>query len=496
MRTGIELIRGYEQKLLDDLFPWRDSSRVRAVRHTEVVSAALQYFLLDPGSAGAAPACAVSFRRSLGLVMREAVELAGHAMDKPAKGLSLKVPYLNWVSFGEVEWLYSKLDYIRGERAPDLRQQESRRKQADDKHVKLVRELAEEYFCNTERGRARQTVIEGDCKAIIEGRYYSLTLASHQEHSVAAAEARGETTVNAEKVVRDTLRIFLGVPEKIRELWQRDFAILRQISDAGNDALPDIREQGMLADIVTEEEPFGFILLQNEGHEINDSVRTYFRAPENRSWVVHEVGRMVQALVDLQKQGIVHRLINRSTLRWGESGRQVRLRLGGFELVTSAYTHDCLREDEDEASQIKKITAQRLADLVGMKRNRIFCESATQYFFCADDDGGMASGEVEKTSYMPQTAVFALCMILCDLFLGPPREADIKAFEAADNGHEVAEVLRILLQNYKADIVAATSDIVTPTLRDILLSDLEPDTASRPTAIDLSAEIVLKAHEL
>lgn len=451
------------------LFPWLFGVPQTAIE-AELQIVALKYYMGDPlGEEETVEGYLVA--RALGLVSPvfggEPPQLdEGQAPIDP--NTLLRPIFLEDLLLKGLEaTLRQRLLRLETEYLHHLKSAEAQADNAADTVLAKVQDLVQRGFCDTPRGRARDTKIVGTAIGVIPGQQYVLTLSwAHDSDTPTDTAARGYSH----------LRLFYGLPDVYRDTWQREFAILREVSSSGHPSLPDIRQNSTIEDQSGEDTTYGFILFENEGREIDDLVYDFFRRPENRANALREVRSLIYGLVQLQSRGLVHRMISPSTLRYHEKGAgDIRLAFGGFDIATGAH----LASGSERQAADRPLTARLMNTLVGSPANRRFVDPFAQPMFYDDE------AVHHPQAVMPQSDVYSLCMTLCQIFYGPPPTHCLDAFVNAQDGLEGKERLEHLLRAYCKAIRDSPTTVISSTLREIILSGVDPDAKATRTAIDL-----------
>lgn len=377
-----------------------------------------------------------------------------------------------------------RLEYLKGDLVHALKADEDRRAEANDPALQLVLDLVQREFCDSSRGRARDTSIDKHIVTLIPKKQYSLTLRWRHEDDV--AEAPDDKKELAAGYRYSSLRMFVGLEEGYRDAWQREFSILRELSNTGHPSFPDFRQNATLVDKVGDGTTYGFILVENEGQKLDENIRKFFRDPANKRIAYREIRSLVTGLVRLQARGLVHRLISPQTLRAREKSGDFTLLYGGFEIVTGAHIASASAANSGQVP----ITAALMQTLFESHAARRFIEPSAQPVFFEDEQGLLPE------AVMPQSDVFGLCMTLCDLFYGHAPHDALDRFAEARNGTDAKELLEHLLKSYREEILAAPTDVISATLRDIILLGLTPEPRERATAIDLQKALLDHAAAL
>jgi hypothetical protein len=359
-----------------------------------------------------------------------------------------------------------------------LKAEEDRLLQEGDPALNAVLAFVEDTFCNSERGRVLKIEIMPRVTVLIPGVQYSLTLRWRDP------DTDPKTTGEDQGFSYSTLRVFRGVRGAFRDLWKREFSILRELSNTEHPAFPDFRQNATMVDKSDTDAAYGYMLTDNEGRPLNAEVISFLRDKRNRVDVLREVKSLMGGLVRLQARAMVHRLISPERLRYRYRGEKLRLTFGGFEIATGAHLASApdLSEDGPGLRQTP-ITPRLMQSLFESAAARRFVEPVSQSVFFEAVSPGV-------DAVMPQGDVYGLCLTLLDTFYGPPDHQAIEDYVAASTDTEAKARLERLLRGYRDRIRRTESPVIAPILRDILLKGIDPDLEARVTAIDLQREIL------
>ncbi len=468
------------------MYPWLSTPPATSI-DARLQIKALEFFLGE--SQDDLYGTAKAFATALGLMHpnRGYVTLAEASHKAPIEAPGASPTFLGDTVIPDMEErLAQVLRDLRTRHIHRLVADEARETNAQDETLEALLDFVEREFCNSPRGRARATeVLRDHIVAIIPGKQYALTLRwQHEDFNGEPSDQPGAASIGHRY---SSLRVFHGLADAYRDAWQREFSILREVSNTGHPSIPDIRQNATLVDKAGDGTTYGYILVEDEGQLIDGLVQSYFRDGRNRRQAFQEVRSLIAGLVKLQARGLVHRLISPHTLRCRETpSGDYQLVFGGFDIVTGAHLASSHRQRELE----RPLTASLMRLLVTSRDVRRFLEPSAQPLFF--DDEAIHVPE----AVMPQSDVYGLCMTLCELFYGPPPHDLLDAFVAKQNGNESKEALITLLDGYRDQIRSMSTDVVSPTLREIILSGLEPDAGKRPTAIDLQRVLLDNVADL
>jgi len=464
---------------------------VRSMLQARVLVAALDYMYgraPDPdGRYGAA------FALAFGLVHperppEEKSDFGESIGQRPIDVEDIQPAFNEWLMVDYAAALDQRLKELKEDQIPNLEWKERRNAGEEDPTMRAVIDLVQREFCDSERGRARKTVIDtDDVFTIIPGKQYSLRLKYQHEDFVEVLS--GGATSAPTRYSFSSLHVFYGLPEEYRDAWQRHFTVLREVSNARHSSLPDIRQNATVLDQGGENETYGYLLLDNEGSRIESRHRSHFQDPVNRRQSYLQIRSLVAGLVKLQSRGLVHRMITRRNLHVVEnSSSDYELRLGGFDLMTGALFSSNIVGGERVSRM--PLNPRLLNDLVGNVANRRFFEPLGQSMFFEREQ------DITRDAVMPQSDVFGLCMTICDLFYGPPPQEMMSPFEAASSGPEAKTTLEVLLGVYASWIREKDDSVISDTLREIILSGLNADATERPTAFELQRMLLDNSQTL